>query len=380
MKTSDPTVMRSIIISSYDDIDNPYYGGGGARAIYEVAKRLSSKYKLTVITANYPHATNKIVNGISYKRIGPAFVGPRLGQLVFHCLLPLYIWRMPFDVWVESLTPPFSTSFLQRCTRKPVIGLVHMLAAEDMERKYKLPFHIIENIGLKTYKYFIATTETIVTKLAANGHNPQTFMIPNGVIMPSQRQQATSPSEPYILFIGRIEVDQKGLDLLVHAYASIAAKSNVRLVIAGTGIASEINKLKIRIAAHGLAKKIQLVGRIEGERKQSLLENCSLVVMPSRLETFGMVALEAMSYGKPLVTFAIEGLAWIPEHCVIQAAAFDYADLARTMQRVLDTPTLAQQMSKTSVIEAAVYSWDAIAERYSEAFTTVLNAHGVTKK
>jgi phosphatidylinositol alpha-mannosyltransferase len=380
MKTSKvASTKQSIIISSYDDIDNPYYGGGGARAIYEVAKRLSHSYHLTIITGNYPGASDKTLSGINYKRIGPAFVGPKTGQLVFHCLLPFYIRRMSFDVWIESLTPPFSTSFLQKCTKKPVIGLVHMLAAEDMERKYRLPFHIIENLGLKTYKYFVATTDNIVKKLETSGHQPQTFMIPNGVVMP--KVHTTIPeSDPYILFIGRIEVDQKGLDLLVQAYALIAENTNAKLIIAGTGIATELKKLKIRIAVHGLEKKIQLVGRIKGKRKQSLLEQCSLVVMPSRLETFGMVALEAMAYGKPLVTFDIEGLAWIPSACALKSAAFDCADFASNMQKLLDSQPLRAQMAKTAITEASAYSWDVVASRYSEAITCVFEAHASPKK
>src|SRR5690606_11347944 len=61
---------NKIVISTYDSIDNPFYNGGGAFAIHEVAKRLSKKYELIVLTGNYPGSINKVKDGVSYKRIG----------------------------------------------------------------------------------------------------------------------------------------------------------------------------------------------------------------------------------------------------------------------------------------------------------------------
>ena len=109
---------KKIIFSTYDDVDNPYYGGGGAHAISEIAKRLASFFDVTIITANYPGGKNIRKDGIRYKRIGPSFVDPRTGQLIFSLLLPWYARHEEYDIWFESFTPPFSTSFVPLFTKK----------------------------------------------------------------------------------------------------------------------------------------------------------------------------------------------------------------------------------------------------------------------
>jgi len=122
-----------IVFSNYDDVNNPYYGGGGAYAIHEVAKRLAKRHKVTVVTGNYPNAKTQFIDSVEYRRIGLSFLEPKLSQLIFHLLLPYYFRKSSFDVWIESFTPPFSTSFLPFFGRGRVIGLAHMLAGEDRE-------------------------------------------------------------------------------------------------------------------------------------------------------------------------------------------------------------------------------------------------------
>jgi glycosyltransferase involved in cell wall biosynthesis len=361
-----------IVISSYDDIKNPYYAGGGAISITEVASRLTGDFDITVLTGNYPGAKNLQLNGVQYRRIGPSFTGAKFTQLLFHFILPYYVHKMEFDLWIENLTPPFSTSCLQAYTRKPVIGLVHMLAAEDMERKYKLPiFRYIENTGLKSYRYFIAPTKVTVAKLSGLSQQPKTFMIPNGVT-PQKPSIIHEITEPYIYFIGRLEVNQKGLDLLMHAYSQLPKKQQIKLLITGTGVASEEKKLKDLIRTRHLEDRVQLLGRIEGQRKWDLMKNASLVVVPSRLETFGIVALEAMACSKPIVTFDIPGLEWLPNSCAIKAKPFDSTSLASAMSRILSDTKLEAAMGNAAKQASLAYSWTTIAKEYQTAIENVL--------
>jgi len=362
---------KKIIFSTYDDIHNPYYAGGGAVAIAEIAKRLVSEYDVTVITGNYPGAKEERIDGVLYKRMGPSSFGPRRSQLLFHMLLPQYLKKESFDLWIESFTPPFSTSRLQRYTKKPVIGLVHMLSSEDMKRKYKLPFHLVEDRGLKTYNYFIVLTEAFKKKIERVNNNATFFLIPNGVslVHPAAKREKT---EEYILFLGRLEMDQKGIDLLLDGYAHIRSKTKVKLIIAGSGLAHDTKRIEVRIKTLGLQDHVILKGRVAGEEKASLLRNCSVFAMSSRFETFGMVALEAMAYGKPLVSFDIEGLQWIPSSCIIRAKSFDAQQYGEALLRVLNDQTLQNDMSSAALQSVQRYSWDTISEEYRVAIAKVL--------
>src|SRR5205085_1806507 len=102
---------------------------------------------------------------------------------------------------------------------------------------------------------------------------------------------------------GRIEVNQKGLDLLIEAYKLISQETNYPLLIAGSGALDEMKKLKQLVKKLKMEKKIKLVGRVSGDQKIKLMMESVCMVVPSRYETFSIVALEALAYGIPLVTF-----------------------------------------------------------------------------
>ena len=116
-----------------------------------------------------------------------------------------------------------------------------------------------------------------------------------------------------------------------------------------------------------------MAGRVAGKQKDELFKNCSLVVMPSRFETFGMVALEAMSYGKPMVSFDIEGFQWIPNKCILKVRSFDVKRLGDSINHLLHDQALRDKMSRASINEIKKYSWDIIGEQYKKAFNQILS-------
>jgi len=353
-----------IIFSNYDDLKNPYYAGGGARAVHEVARRLAKENKVTVVTGKYPGGKDETIDGVRYVRTGAVRGGPKAGQLAYQLSLLPRVMRGDFDVWVESFTPPFSTSFLPIFTRRKVIGLVHMLAAQDMTRKYKLPiFHLVENLGLKLYKYFITPSDEVGEKITRIRANAEIEKIPNGVDL--IKKSAKKSTGKYILFLGRIEVDQKGLDLLLEAYAKIQTKIKYPLVIAGSGEKPELKKLKTLIRKLGIVKSVVLTGRVEDRQKNDLFEKARLVVIPSRCETFSLVALETLAAGKGLITFDISGFKWIPGQAAIKIACFDVPQLASQMLLLSKDGRLLFRMGKSGAGFARKLSWENISRRYT---------------
>lgn len=362
---------KKIIISIYDDLKNPYYGGGGAVAVHEVAKRLSHYYEVTVLTGAYRGCRNEVIDEVIYRRIGFSFLGPKSGQALFQMMLPYYVLTSSYDLWMESFTPPFSTACLQLFTKKPVIALTHMLSGEDMLRKYKLPFFLIEKLGLKTYKHFIVLTKQLRDKIMSENSTARITIIPNGV---TKQKRIVNYHKKHILYLGRLEIDQKGLDLLLASYAQIKTHQLPELIIAGSAAASEKKRLESMIDELGLTKKVRCIGRVNDKQKAQLFANAYFTVIPSRFESFGIVALESFCYGAPVITFDITSLRWIPDSCSLKVQPFSVHALRNAITRLITQPYLRAEMGEKAKRYAASYSWASIAKQYKSYVSSLLSS------
>lgn len=122
-------------------------------------------------------------------------------------------------------------------------------------------------------------------------------LVHNGISRKRPRPPTTATSWPSgklkVLFIGRLD-RQKGYDLLIEAAASLAEILDVRIVGA-----SVVNKFE----GLALPPNVSLLGWLDRQEIETHLEASDLVVIPSRWEAFGLVALEAMRAAKPILAF-----------------------------------------------------------------------------
>jgi phosphatidylinositol alpha-mannosyltransferase len=366
-----------IIFSSYDDLKNPRYAGGGARAIHEVARRLAVSHEVTVVTGRYPGARDETVDGVRYERVGWFAGSPKLGQAAFHFALARQVRNQDFDVWFESFTPPFSTSCLQLFTRRPVVGLVHMLSGEDMQRKYRLPFHRLERAGLQTYRHCIVLTKESGERIRRVNPSVSVEVIPNGIERPKD-SDAIGDKKRHVLFLGRIEVNQKGLDILVRAYARVSESIGYPLAIAGAGTEGDERTLRTLVAEYGLGDRVEFLGKVDGEKKIEVLRQAACLAIPSRFETFSLSALEAMAFDVPVVAFALPSLQWMPSEAVVKIEPFDEPAFAKAL-------CVAVRGDKASGVGGKAlgdafwnqYDWDAIARRYEQYLEKVVGEKSI---
>ena len=362
-----------IIFSTYDDKYNPHYGGGGAIAIHELAKRLALKNDVTVLTGKYPGCKSKIIDKVEYKRIGLSMTGPKIGQLIYQFLLPFYVLSSKFDIWIESFTPPFSTACLQLFTKKPVIGLTHLLAAKDMSKKYwGIPFTFFERIGLKTYKYIIVLSEYLKNKIQDANKNILIKVIPNGIGKNLINQKPITNGK-YILFIGRIDIEQKGLDMLLSAYKFVEKKINVPLLIAGSGAKKEENFLKKQICRLGLQRKVKYVGKVSGKKKIEVFKNSMFIVLPSRFESFPITILESFCFGLPVLIFDIPQLQWVSEKYCVRIISFDEKAYGEGILKLSKDNERRISMGKEAKKIVRKYSWSNIVSQYEFFFEEILS-------
>ncbi len=361
--------MPRLVISIYDSFHNPYYSGGGPIVVHEVAKRLTGKFSITVLTGNYPGAKDSQIDGVIYKHIGLEDWFSSLTSFQF--LLPYQLGKEQFDVWIESFNPPYSTAFLPLFTNKPVIGLAHILSGEVMKAKYGLPFDIYEKAGLRLYKQVIVPTEQLASDIQKTSPKTQTVIIPNGLV---HRDLPPVPSsEHYMLFLGRLDWKQKGLDMLIKSYALIKDRIPYKLYLAGHGTDNEIAFLRELIHKNNLEEYIILKGRVEGDQKDMMLANTDFVVIPSRYEGMSLVALEAFAYKKPIVCFDIPGFQWV-EHprIALKAKPFDLHEYAQLMVVLAREENTRLEMGERAYNLIKEYNWDRTAKNYEDFISACL--------
>lgn len=106
----------------------------------------------------------------------------------------------------------------------------------------------------------------------------------------------------FILFLSRIH-PKKGCDLLVEAFAKLAAKNaTLDLVVAGPDSLGWGKKLRNVAAKHGVADRIHWPGMLRGDLKWGAFHASEAFILPSHQENFGIVIAEAMACGKPVLT------------------------------------------------------------------------------
>jgi glycogen synthase len=108
---------------------------------------------------------------------------------------------------------------------------------------------------------------------------------------------------------------------------------------------------------------------VSGAEKAGLLAGSRLVVVPSRAETFGIVAVEALAAGTPVVAFNIPCLREVvPAECGRLVPAFDVAGLAATLAGLYPDAEVVSALGRAGRRFAADYDWDVIARRQADVY------------
>jgi glycosyltransferase involved in cell wall biosynthesis len=221
-------------------------------------------------------------------------------------------------------------------------------------------------------------TQNIKKKILAINPHVKIAVIPNGVELLKLHagKHAGKPKKKHILFLGRIEVNQKGLDLLLDAYAKNKRTIKYPLAIVGSGEKQEIAKLQKHIRLLHLTKHVKLYSRVEGARKEMFYAESICVVVPSRFETYSLVALEALARGIPLVTFDIPGLSWIPKGVAVKADPFNTEELSHAMVLIGRHPAFASAMRQKGKLYSRRLTWNSIAKKYELFIAKITNTYG----
>lgn len=176
----------------------------------------------------------------------------------------------------------------------------------------------------------------------------------------------------YILFAGRL-ARNKGLDVLVESWAALPPSDRIPLVLAGQdwGMRSELEASARRL---GVAEGLRFLGNRPRDEYRAAFAGASLFVLPSEYEAFGLVLLEAMASGLPIVATRVGG---VPE--VVrdgqEGRLVEYGDrpaLTQALRELLTDPALGARLSAAGRRRVAEeYTWERTAARFRALYRSV---------
>jgi len=194
-----------------------------------------------------------------------------------------------------------------------------------------------------------------------------TPVAPSGDSGPPARPGAA----PYVLALGRV-VEKKGFDLLLAGYAAMdPTERRADLVIAGSGPALE--DLEARAEESGIAERVHFVGRLSREQVAAAMAGATAFVMPSRLEPFGIVVLEAWRAGVAVVATSRGGAPEFVRDGVdgLLVDPFDTEAVARVLGRVLSDDDLRARLATAGRERVPGFAWPLVAEQYRRVYASL---------
>lgn len=236
---------------------------------------------------------------------------------------------------------------------------------------------------LRSADHVIVTTRTYAaTSRAIWRYNPT--VIPNAVDhhrfrpdvdgSPIRERLKIPPELPVVLLVGRI-VPHKGVEHFVEAARSVP---QARFVIVGEG--SRLESMKRLASSMGVSDRFHFLGRVSDENLPKVYAMCDVFVLPSvsRLEAFGIVALEAMATGKAVIVADIPGVREVIEDGRegLLADPVNPQDLADKIRRVLGDPEARRAMGqhgREKVVES--FTIERVTDRLEALYRTAEEGH-----
>jgi glycogen(starch) synthase len=377
----------------------PVVVGGLARHVYELGHGLAAEgHEVTVYTRGRDGASpDEDDGGVRVIRVGE--YPPPIGT---DDLVP---WTLAFNIALVHraerdlrLEPPdvlhahdwlvaYAAAVLKDLAVTPLVATIH--ATEHGRHGGRLPGPTQRFIH-RVERWLVAEAERVVTCSAymreqvarhLGADEDRLEAIPNEVDVgafaddaPPVRAELWPADRPLLLFAGRLEYE-KGVQTLLEALPVLDDLApGAGLVVAGDG--TYRSTLEDLSRSLGLERRVRFEGFVEEDRLRSLYAAADVAVVPSLYEPFGLVALEAMASGTPLVASDTGGLREIvvDEVSGLRFRPGDAQALARAVARVLldpDTATRLRREARSAL--ASRRSWNGAASRTADAYRRAID-------
>ncbi len=372
--------MKIALVSPYDFA----YPGGVVNHISCLEQHFTRMGHEVKIIAPASKAVSTV--GDRFIRVGKPRPVPASGSIA---RITLSLWlssrikeileREKFDICHlhEPLMPMLCTTVL-RLAQTPTVGTFHASGGRPWYNIGTPLGKLILKKWMRKLDCKIAVSTTALNYVYK--HFPGEYhIIPNGIDAKHFCPDVTPIDEfndgrMNILFVGRME-KRKGLNYLIEAYKHVKRDfPDSRLIAVGPGTRLR-RKYERQVARNGL-KDVNFIGYASYHDLARYYKTADVVCVPATgWESFGIVLLEAMAVGKPLVASDIEGYASVATHGTqgLLVPPKNPEQLAEALLAIMADKSLQQKMGDKGRLTALQYDWEHIARRVLERYTAVLN-------
>jgi len=377
----------------------PKIVGGLGRHVEGLSEALVKRgHRVCVVTADIPKARNQeITEGVEVWRALPHRPPARdfiesVMQLNFNMVervIALSDLETQFDVLhVHDWLGAYAGKLFKHALRLPLIATIHATEYgrnnglhNDLQRHISdlewwlcyeawnviVCSHYMEN---EVQNIFGLPKDKL--RVIPNGIDPSKLRASERVDLASLRSLYARADEKVVLFVGRL-VREKGVWLIIEAFKDLLPiVPEAKLIVVGKG--PEEMYLRDYARRLGLEQKVYFTGFIEDDIRNQLYKLCQVAVFPSLYEPFGIVALEAMALGKPVIVSDTGGLGEVVKHGYtgLKFPSGDKKALSRVLADVLLDYDLAQRLSQAGKKEVKMYSWDKVAQATENIYNEVI--------
>jgi glycosyltransferase involved in cell wall biosynthesis len=269
------------------------------------------------------------------------------------------------------LWPTAKAASMARRMGVPYVLTPHGMLAEDLIRRKSAVVKrawiaMFERRNVNEAAAVHVTANAEGDDLLKLGFKPRHIaVVPNGVEPPPECNPPPAEDKPYILFLGRINW-KKGLDRLIPAMRHLP---DAELIIAGNDEENYQPQMEALARETGVADRVRFTGPADDAQKWRLIAGARLLALPSYNENFGIVVLEAMAAGCPVVVTPEVGLApAVRESGAGMVVPGLPAVLAEAMGTLLADAGLRAHMGAAGRKAAQDFSWPVIAQKMDEIY------------
>ncbi len=172
-----------------------------------------------------------------------------------------------------------------------------------------------------------------------------------------------------VLYVGRLSL-QKGVDYLLKA-AQKVLHYNPRAIFLVTGSGDMENQLITQTAELGISKNVLFTGFLRGKLWKDMYKSADVFIMPSVSEPFGLVALEAIASGTPVIMSKQAGVSETVAHA-LKVDFWDTDEMANKILSLISNPSLQKTLNQNGLKEIREVSWQKAAAKTIDVYKKIL--------